>query len=168
MNYFLTLNNFYENELKPDAKYLSYVTKHKLNMIKPGLQVDAGLGQILLHDWSKFKPSIFFPYADYFYGPRGRLGTNDPEIYRAFKRATIKHFLSEKHHNYRLGLPTDFKTKIESVLDWYSVAKTNDPSVGDFKSWFEQHKLSFEKKLPPEVITYIEEKIQKDKSWNIF
>lgn len=48
-------------------KYLWYVIRHKwyvlLECFSSGL-----LWRGLLHDWSKFLPSEFFPYAEYFYG----------------------------------------------------------------------------------------------------
>jgi len=51
-------------------KYLSYVVRHKFWVtyycFKDGL-----IWRGLKHDLSKFRPSEWFPYANYFYGPKG-------------------------------------------------------------------------------------------------
>ena len=44
-------------------KYFMYVIKHKWYVYL------AGFGWMgVIHDWSKFRPSEFFPYAEHFYG----------------------------------------------------------------------------------------------------
>lgn len=55
-------------------KYLSYVLKHKWFVLQAGLRLkrdyDAHIStwQLLIHDWTKFLPREWGPYAEYFYG----------------------------------------------------------------------------------------------------
>ena len=70
-------------------KYLWYILKHKwyvgLECFKRGL-----FYQGIVHDLSKFLPSEFFPYAEYFYGK----GDNQNE----FDLAWLLHQRRNKHH----------------------------------------------------------------------
>lgn len=49
-------------------QYLKYVVRHKWFVLIAGLQTGAPLWRLLIHDWSKFLPSEWIPYARYFYG----------------------------------------------------------------------------------------------------
>lgn len=50
------------------AKYLSYIVRHKWFVFQAGLRTGASLWRLVKHDWSKFLPSEWRPYAAYFYG----------------------------------------------------------------------------------------------------
>lgn len=52
-------------------KYLVYLIRHKYYVFMAGFSVGCSLWQIVVHDWSKFLPSEWIPYARYFY--RGSL-----------------------------------------------------------------------------------------------
>lgn len=51
-------------------RYLKYVARHKFWVgfycFKEGM-----IWRGIKHDWSKFRPSEWIPYANYFYGPKG-------------------------------------------------------------------------------------------------
>lgn len=49
-------------------KYLRYILRHKWFVFQAGLRTGTPLWRLLVHDWSKFLPSEWFPYARYFYG----------------------------------------------------------------------------------------------------
>ena len=49
-------------------KYLRYALRHKWFVFLAGLKTGAPLWRLLIHDWSKFLPSEWFPYARFFYG----------------------------------------------------------------------------------------------------
>jgi len=49
-------------------KYLKYVIIHKWFVLVAGLKIGAPLFRLIIHDWSKFLPSEWIPYAHYFYG----------------------------------------------------------------------------------------------------
>lgn len=48
-------------------KYLVYLVRHKWFVLIAGLRIGAPLWRLLIHDWSKFLPSEWFPYVSYFY-----------------------------------------------------------------------------------------------------
>lgn len=49
-------------------KYLSYIIRHKWFVFVAGKSTGAPLWRLLIHDWSKFLPCEWMPYARYFYG----------------------------------------------------------------------------------------------------
>lgn len=52
--------------MNPHWKYLKYVVKHKFFVFKAGLQTQAPLLRLLIHDWTKFLPCEWVPYVDKF------------------------------------------------------------------------------------------------------
>jgi len=54
----------------PYLKYFWYVVRHKWFVLVAGLKTKAPLWQLLIHDWSKFLPDEFIPYATYFYNQK--------------------------------------------------------------------------------------------------
>ncbi len=48
-------------------QYFKYVLVHKYFVFVAGLKTEAPIWLLLIHDWSKFLPSEFIPYAQYFY-----------------------------------------------------------------------------------------------------
>lgn len=77
-------------------RYLQYVLKHKYYVFTECLHWRHPiLG--LLHDWSKFLPSEWFPYANHFYGKdaeKYKNGEPDPK----FQCAVHIHLQRNKHH----------------------------------------------------------------------
>jgi hypothetical protein len=139
--------DFWNDTILQNIDYARYLAKHKYNLGSAGVKMGLSPGKILAHDWSKFKPKSFDVYEDFLYGPTGHRGTNSPETFKAFKQEFTKHYGTEVHHNHKLGLPEDVQTQIESVADWYSVAKSNADIKGlafpDFIDWWDARKNSF-------------------------
>jgi hypothetical protein len=52
-------------------RYLKYVARHKWFVLLAGRERGVGLWQLLVHDWSKFLPDEWGPYAEWFYGYDG-------------------------------------------------------------------------------------------------
>lgn len=48
-------------------KYLVYLLKHKWFVLIAGLKIGVPLWRLLVHDLSKFRPSEWFPYTEFFY-----------------------------------------------------------------------------------------------------
>lgn len=94
--------------MNPHSKYLSYVIRHKWFVFQAGRQTGASLWRLLKHDWSKFRPSEWTPYVDYFYGERARLKEEEPDDYQfwikaqryydAFDHAWLLHQHRNDHH----------------------------------------------------------------------
>jgi len=159
-----TSEGFIEDELTPRIKYLGYLLKHKANIFPMGNTLDVPLWTMVKHDYTKFKPGIYGPYADFFYGPEGvkSQGGASPEVRAAFNEASMKHRLAEKHHAYRLGQPVGQDTELEMLADWYSVGKSTYKKGDSFprpKAWLAENISRWDKTLSPETLEYIKERI---------
>lgn len=94
-------------------KYLRYIIRHKwfvgIECFKRGLFYRG-----IVHDLSKFLPSEFFPYANYFYGNNGRQNE--------FDFAWLMHQKRNKHHwQWWILREDDGETKIFEMPRKYAV-----------------------------------------------
>lgn len=97
-------------------KYLKYVLRHKWYVMKFCFQ-EGLFWQGLVHDNSKFRPSEFFPYANFFYGKKGsdiKRGRDETGYYKptdtgdlAMDFAWLLHQKRNKHHWQFWILPED-------------------------------------------------------------
>ncbi len=111
------------------AKYARYVFLHKLFVFLEGRKTGVSLWQLIVHDWSKFLPSEWGPYAEFFYG-RHRTVLGAPHVLdkQAFERAWAAHIRRSPHHwQYWLlhadtgkvsALPMPQRFVREMVADW--------------------------------------------------
>ena len=142
-------------DVKDDASYAWYVTKHKANIVKPMLEMGLPLSQALKHDLSKYGPKEFGPYRDWFVGPKGLKGTQDPQVHTRWREAVNHHYFAPAnlHHWRKIDAehPEKFPlvNRMESVADWYSTNKTNRTTkkFPSFKTWFKER----EDKLPVDI-----------------
>lgn len=51
-------------------RYLRYVIRHKWFVLVAGMRLRVPLWQLIVHDWTKFLPSEWTPYADFFYNEK--------------------------------------------------------------------------------------------------
>ncbi|MCY9697340.1 DUF5662 family protein [Paenibacillus alginolyticus] len=112
--------------MKAYWRYFLYIMNHKLNVLiecwKEGLYF-----QGVIHDFSKFSPAEFFPYAKKFYS--GKPLVLDEEL--NWKYAWLRHKRKNKHHweywvinpNTNEALPMPKKYVIEMVCDWRSFSR---------------------------------------------
>ena len=137
-------------------KYLSYVLRHKwyvfLQCYKFGIP---WLG--LVHDWSKFLPSEFIPYARYFYNPDGtpKQRRDDTGYYKpadtgdaAFDFAWLLHQKRNRHHWQWWILPEDsggikvlqmpVKYWLEMLADWVGAGLAQ--GAPDTAGWYAANK----------------------------
>lgn len=135
-------------------KYLSYVIRHKwyvfLECYKIGI-----FWQGIIHDLSKFLPSEFIPYANYFYGndnkKRDKTGYYKPTDTgnKDFDFAWLLHQKRNKHHWQWWILPEDegrikildmpLKYRKEMLCDWRGAGRAQ--GFGDnTKEWYEKNK----------------------------
>lgn len=56
--------------IKPHWQYLKYVLRHKKYVWIFGRKLDLGMWRLLVHDISKFTLKEWYPYVDFFYGPK--------------------------------------------------------------------------------------------------
>lgn len=77
--------------------YLKAVLRHKRFVYEEGRKLGLTAWRCLIHDWQKFMPIEWFPYANAFYGSGGGK-TGKPQGDRAFDRAWHHHQKFGPHH----------------------------------------------------------------------
>lgn len=165
-------------------KYLSYLIRHKWFVgcacFREGLYL-----QGIFHDWSKFLPSEFIPYARHFYGDYPVFKTmNSGDKWRytgptkesvkdAFDLAWLKHIHRNPHHwQYWVLNKDDGRVKplyvpqkylIEMLCDWQGAGRAihgrynpEDPYF-EVRDWYEQNKDLI--KLEPYARFYVEKRL---------
>lgn len=127
-------------------RYAWYVLRHKLFVFLAGLWLKVPLHQLVVHDWSKFLPDEWLPYARFFYGPPGYRGT--PFGRDAFDRAWLRHQHRSPHHwqhwvlrnddgsTFALPMPERFVR--EMVADWQGAGRALGKP--DTAGWFRQNR----------------------------
>ena len=144
--------------MKKEIKYLNYLLRHKwyvgIECFKKGL-----IWQGLMHDLSKFLPSEFIPYANYFYGEKNDIkrGRNETGYYKptdtgdkAFDFAWLLHQKRNRHHWQWWILPEDEGgVKIleirepyltEMICDWVGAGKAQGHFSPKNDKYFETRK----------------------------
>ena len=120
-------------------RYLRYLMRHKWYVMiecwKRGL-----IWRGITHDLSKFLPSEWGPYADYFYGPEDR---RDEE---RFSRAWLLHQHRNDHHwqwwilrnddHTVKTLPMSDAARREMLADWVGVARAGGK---DLLRWYAEN-----------------------------
>lgn len=134
--------------------YLKYVVRHKWFVLWASWHLGVPwLG--LLHDWTKFTPAEWTPYARRFFGPKPTvrnatggydpLKTGDP----AFSAAWTHHYTHNKHHwqawvrsfpddgcTYLEAIPTRYCR--EMVADWIGAGRAQGKP--DTMAWYQANK----------------------------
>lgn len=102
--------------------YLKYVLRHKWFVFIEGRKIGVPLFILIFHDWDKFLPDEWSPYARTFYKPDGTKQYSPSE---AFTTAWAKHQWRNKHHwqNW-IRLPSvkslqDAQCMMMDSGDWY-------------------------------------------------
>jgi len=127
-------------------KYFKYLCHHKWYVFKECWRLGISW-RGLIHDWSKFLPSEWFPYVEYFYGDFG-INNKCPAkwvehpyekincsiVSRNFDIAWLYHQKRNKHHwQYWVLLQDSEETKyleipqkhlLEMAADWIGASKT--------------------------------------------
>ena len=128
--------------------YISYVIRHKwfvfIECCKRGV-----FWQGIFHDFSKFLPSEFFPYMQFFFGGVKSNVRPSWEIQMAFKMAWLHHkHLNPHHWQYWIDEGDDGKKTIyemplkyrkEMVSDWVGAGKARGKG-NDVKNFWNVNK----------------------------
>jgi hypothetical protein len=158
-------------------KYLWYLLRHKWYVFVAGLHTDVPIWRLFIHDWSKFLPSEWIPYVQYFYqnhdGEFGdaqcRFGCAELAPYGFFAEDRFNvawnlHQKRQPHHwqfwvllqdcGESLPLPIPDHFIREMVADWAGAGRA---ITGKWEvcSWYAKHKN--EMRLRTEVRDRIEE-----------
>ena len=141
------------------ARYLWYVVRHKwfvtLECLRHGL-----LWRGVRHDLSKFLPSEWLAYVNYFYGdrepPKTAKGYNvadDPKRDRAFDEAWLRHIHRNDHHwqfwllrkdsGESVALPMPRAAWLEMLCDWRGAGQAQGAGTDwtQTRQWYTENKV---------------------------
>lgn len=134
--------------------YLKYVLRHKWFVLQAGRRLSINLWQLLVHDLSKFHPSEWFPYAEWFYGYNGGSWYNSGELVTErrnnFDRAWLLHLHRNPHHwqywvlhedsGVRKVMPMPERYRHEMIADWAGAGRAIHGDKSDMLGWYESTK----------------------------
>ena len=118
-----------------DWDYFKYLLKHKANMLGPGRDIGVKTKTLLMHDMDKFAPNRFRQYSDWFFGPEGLKGTQNPELKARWRKTVDEHYANNLHHAHKVGKEQPIDNQLEALVDWYSVNKSNNATTLRFFDW---------------------------------
>ena len=131
----------------PHFQYLKYVLRHKY-FVFLGCWHYGLIWRGLIHDWTKFLPSEWFPYVAYFYGPKFKKRDggymHSPGDDLAFDTAWLHHQNRNSHHyQYWILLRDDGDITVlempeadwkEMLADWRGAGRAQGSP--DTKAWY--------------------------------
>jgi hypothetical protein len=82
--------------MKKHFQYLWYILRHKWFVFLAGIKIGAPIWRLIVHDLSKFRPSEWFAYVNFFYGKKIESLAKDRQ--EAFDRAWLHHQRRNPHH----------------------------------------------------------------------
>lgn len=140
--------------IKDSVGYAGNILRHKYNVFQTGREIGLPVMPSITHDLSKFTPSEFDEYRDYF-----KDGRHSKKEIDDFNNAVISHKLNNAHHN-----PKTIADKMETISDWYSAdlrANNYKKSFPDFKEWWLVRKDSISNSLGNSVVKRIDKSLEK-------
>ncbi len=130
--------------MKKHLQYLKYLIKHKWFVFKAGWVLRVPLWRLVIHDWSKFLPSEWFPYVESFYGKE-----RTDMVKFLFDRAWLFHQNRQPHHwQYWILLrddgsviPTEMPLHFvrEMVADWAGAGRAITGKY-ELSAWYDKNK----------------------------
>lgn len=148
--------------MKHQRQYLKSLLIHKWYVFRAGIELGVPIWQLIIHDWSKFLPDEFNPYADFFFKNNDGMTLEetknlrnehpeltDPTIRFAFLQAWLFHQRRNPHHwqfwyliqdqDGNMALEMPYKYAVEMVADWCGAGRgyTGKWSV---KEWYSANK----------------------------
>lgn len=132
--------------MKRHFAYLKYIVRHKWFVLVACTRCHVPLWRALVHDWHKFLPSEWFPYAYTFYNQDG---SKRYEENQAFDMAWNHHQKRAKHHwqywlltfdsgeTKPIDIPTVFI--LEMISDWWGAGRAIT-GTWDAHHWYENNK----------------------------
>jgi Family of unknown function (DUF5662) len=118
--------------MSKNLNYLNYLIRHKWFVLTAGLKTHAPLWRLIIHDWSKFMPCEWKPYAEYFYGTKPANETHKQWLKDRFDDAWLHHQHFNPHHWQHWILRNDGTTRAlympvkfvkEMVADWMGAGR---------------------------------------------
>lgn len=150
-------------------RYLAYLKSlliHKYWVFYYGFRVGVNIWQLITHDWSKFMPWEFVPYANQFYNADG--SSRKEETYNsAFDAAWLHHQNVQPHHwqywvlimdtGAIIELEMPEKYAREMLADWHGAGRAYNGKGNDTQRWYLGKKSAM--RLHPKTRIWIEEQL---------
>lgn len=144
-------------------KYLRAVLRHKWFVFLAGLG-KVPIWRLVIHDWTKFSPTEWGPYARAFYGPKNQK-TGKPDGRPDFDRAWLHHQKFNLHHwqywvlmedsgkVHCMPMPSPYRE--EMIADWRGANR----AYGDtpLLAWYANTKEA--RKLHPDTQAWVEREL---------
>lgn len=167
-------------------KYFKYVMRHKWFVFWAGVSIGAPIWRLIIHDWSKFLPSEWFPYVDFFYTDKPqndfwlskKLGYSCYELTPFGLLVRDKFDIAWNHHQKRndhhwqhwvliqddgeiINMPMTESAMLEMIADWVGAGKAlkSDKPVW---VWYEGNKEKI--RLRSETRKCVEQKLAEMKN----
>lgn len=127
--------------------YLKYILRHKWFVFVAGRKLGCSFWRLFWHDFSKFRPSEWLPYARTFYAPDGSKRYVETP---SFDKAWLLHIHRNPHHwqywilrhddgrETKIDIPRKFLR--EMVADWCGAGKAIT-GKWEVYSWYFQNAL---------------------------
>lgn len=139
--------------LKKHARQVRYLAVHKWAVLRAGIRLRVPLWRLVVHDWSKFLPCEWFPYADRFFAaPPSPRAMHDPGAGDAFDLAWLHHLHLNRHH-WQWWVSITLKRDLaafempetyarEMVADWVGAGMAQGKEPWEVGVWYQAHKAS--------------------------
>ena len=151
--------------MKRHLRYFSYVIRHKWFVFRAGIELNVPLWLLLIHDWTKFTPGEWLPYARTFRKPNGE-GQYAPHA--AFWQAWNSHEKRHKHHwqywvlikdsGELMPLPMPDCYRREMLADWIGAGRALGSP--DTAGWYEKNKDKM--LLFPDTRQWVEQQLRRE------
>lgn len=131
--------------MKRHINYLKYVLRHKWFVFIAGLAIGVSWWRLIKHDWHKFLPGEWMPYASTFYAPDGKSQyVESGEFSYAWnlhqKRADHhwQHWLITWDRGQTECLPMSDAALKEMLADWYGAGRAITGQWGA-REWYQKN-----------------------------
>ena len=149
------------------TEYLKYVLRHKWYVFLACLKMQVPLPSAILHDWDKFLPDEWLPYAATFYD---KSGNKQYKEHPSFTVAWNAHQKRNKHHwqywmiTWDRGetecIPMPDAARREMIADWMGAGKAlGKPKLWE---WYEQNREKIQ--LHSDTRIWVDNEIKRLKS----
>ena len=154
--------------MKRYFEYLKYILRHKWFVFWACIQLGVPLWRAIVHDWSKFTPAEFGPYAKKFFLPNGKRPDSpvSVEIEESFMRAWHHHESNNPHHwGYWITFKRDkYRYGIQAHGDGYPILLYDFVEDQRFENELDDDWSAFEngKNTAYKVLNEVKERLNRD------
>lgn len=159
--------------MKTHWRYFKAVCRHKWFVLLACFSTGVPIWSAILHDWDKYLPDEWRPYAQFFYGGRVQRAKDGTFVRdkneTAFNYAWLLHQKRNQHHwqwwllymddGYTLVFPMSDRARREMLADWIGAGRAyvKNWTPQTTATWYEQNQNKM--LLHPETRMWIERQL---------